>query len=109
MAVRNFSDGPVNDLLWSDQSDWGVSLTACNLPGTWVDGSTDPMYNTYMYGQSGTLTFNNLPAGTYALYAYSFDGNFSLSVGSSGYGTQTTAYNYPVVNPPPWKGVSHNY
>ncbi len=82
-----------------------VSLTASGFSGSWSDGSTEPMYADYIYPPyliSGTLTLNNLPAGTCNVYAYSFDGNFQLALGNNNLGTRTTAFNYPAVNPPPW-------
>jgi len=83
----------------------GVSLTASNFPGAYGNGSTEPMYAKYIYppeGQSGTMTLNGLPTGTCSVYAYSFDGNFTLTVGGVNEGAQTTTYNYPTINPPPW-------
>lgn len=88
----------------------GVSLAANYFPGSWANGSTEPMYANYIYaypGQSGTLTFNGLPTGTYSVYAYTFDGNFTLTVGGVSQGTQTTTYNYPTINPPPWIAGTH--
>ena len=67
------------------------------------------MYDDYIYpswGQSGTLTFSNLSAGMYSVYAYSFDGNFALSAGTNAYGAKTTTYNIAggvvASSPPPW-------
>ncbi len=79
-----------------------VGVTASNLLSSGTIGSSDSMYNGYISGpnaQSGTLTLTNLPAGNYSVFAYSYDGNFSLG---AGYGTVTTSYNSPPANPPPW-------
>jgi pimeloyl-ACP methyl ester carboxylesterase len=81
----------------------GVAAAGLALAGT--NGSSDAMYNGYISGslnQTGTLTVINLPAGAYDVYAYSYDGNFSLSAGGAAQGSITTAYNKPPVNPPPW-------
>ncbi len=98
--------GPIGNLLLADgQTPSGVRLAASNLPGAWDNGSTEPMYDYYIYapsGQSGTLSFSGLPTGTYNVYAYSFDGNFTLAVGGVNVGTQTTTYNYPTAPIPPW-------
>jgi hypothetical protein len=98
--------GPIGNLLEPDgRTPSGVSLTASNFPGAWGNGSTEPMYAGYIYapiGQSGTMTFSNLPVGTCSVYVYSFDGDFTLTVGGVNYGTNTTVYDYPVTNPPPW-------
>jgi hypothetical protein len=98
--------GPIGSLVMPDGlTPSGVSLAANNLPGAWDNGSTEPMYDYYIYapyGQSGALTYNGLPTGTYNVYAYSFDGNFALTVGGVSQGTQTTTYNYPTASIPPW-------
>jgi hypothetical protein len=43
-----------------------------------------------------------LPAGSYDVYVYSQDGNYTLNVGATGYGTQTTS-DETVANPPVWE------
>ena len=89
-------------LNYSDGSSSGAGLTVNNAPGAWGNGSSDPMYNDYIYPWSGnaTLTVTNLAAGNYNFYVYSQDGNYSLTVGSRTYGTLLSAD--PVSNPPQW-------
>jgi hypothetical protein len=98
--------GPIANLKDADGTVSPVSVTMANLNSAGTDGCTsDPMYNAYVFGpqgQSGTLTLNSLPAGSYTVFAYSYDGSFSLSAGGTGYGTVTTEYNIPPVNPAPW-------
>jgi hypothetical protein len=98
--------GPLANLKNADRTVSPVGVTMANVNSASTDGCTsDPMYNAYVFGpqgQSGTLTFTNLPAGNYTVLAYSYDGNFSLSAGGTGYGTVTTEYNIPPVNPAPW-------
>jgi hypothetical protein len=102
--------GPITALRYANGTgSYYVGLSAPAFGGDWADGSTDPMYNDYIYpghGYSGTMTVTNLPPGAYCVYAYSFDGNFALSVGANSYGTNTTAYNISggviATNPPPW-------
>jgi len=106
--------GPLFNLINADLSVSPIGVTANNLTVAGTDGSTDPMYSNYITtaqsGQSGTLTLNNLATGSYDVYAYSYDGNFSLSsIGSGGtnFGSATTSYNKPLVNPPPWVPSLH--
>lgn len=74
-----------------------VGLTVANAPGSWGNGSTDPMYVGYIYpfGGVATLTLTNLLAGTYELLVYAYDGNYQLSVGANDYGTKTSRDNSP--------------
>jgi hypothetical protein len=102
--------GLITQLKYANGTNSSAGLSANGFPGVWADGATiDPMYNDYIYpgmGYSGTMTVTNLPPGAYCVYAYSFDGNFALSVGTNSYGTNTTAYNISggkiATNPPPW-------
>jgi Concanavalin A-like lectin/glucanases superfamily len=89
----------------------GAGLTVANAPGCWANGSSDPMYNTFIYPFNGgnvTVTITNLPAGRYNFYIYSWDGKFDVTSGTTDYGTQTT-YEHPVTNPPVWTpGVQYD-
>jgi Concanavalin A-like lectin/glucanases superfamily/Bacterial TSP3 repeat len=62
------------NLTWSDQSgSSGVGLAIANAPGGWGNGSSDIMYNSYLYGSPGntvTLTLTNLPNNIYNFYLY---------------------------------------
>lgn len=65
--------GELNDLLWADSSASEIDLTVVNAPGAWGNGSSDPMFGTYLYpnyGESITINLQNLPAGNYVLYVY---------------------------------------
>jgi hypothetical protein len=79
-------------------------LTVANAPGAWALGSTDPMYDSYIYPFSGTatLTVSNLLVGNYDMYLYSGDGNFDVAIDATDYGIRT-CLDSPVTNPPAWQ------
>lgn len=82
-----------------------AGLTVTSATGNWGNGSTDVMYQDYVYALAGgtyTITVINLPSGTYDFYLYSYDGKFRLTVGGRDYGTKTSLDN-PVANPPAWQ------
>ena len=87
----------VTNLKLADGTATTIGLTVNNAPGAWANGSSDPMYNSYLYPFSGTatMTFTNLLAGTYGLLVYSHDGNYQLSVGGTDYGIKTCRDNVP--------------
>src|SRR6266567_487251 len=60
------------NLKWSDSTTSSVGLVVSNAPGGWGNGSTDPMYNSYLYLSNGTitLTITNLPSNSYNFYLY---------------------------------------
>lgn len=81
-----------------------VGMTIANAPGAFGIGSSDPMYNSYVYpfdGGNVTITVTNLAAGRYDFYAYTHDGNSELTVGAVSYGIKHT-FEYPSSNPPVW-------
>lgn len=81
-----------------------VVMTVANAPGSWGNGSTDPMYVGYIYPFNGgniTITLTNLPTGRYDLLPYASDGNFELSVGGNSLGVKTSLENV-ITNPPNW-------
>ena len=86
-----------------------VGFQVTNLFSLGTNGSPDVMYNDYLYTNSGsaTLTFTNLPAGTWNVYLYSDDGNFSLSAGGTSYGSRT-CHDLPLSSPLAWQpGVQY--
>jgi hypothetical protein len=93
-------------LNYSDNSSSGAGLTVNNAPGAWANGSSDSMYNDFIFpldSGNATLTVTNLAAGNYNIYLYSQDGNYTLTVGSRTYGTLLTA-DWPLSSDPPqWK------
>lgn len=96
--------GVLSNLALVDGTLTGAGMTVANAPGAWGNGSTDPMYNTYIYpfdGGNVTITITNLPPGTYDFWPYSSDGNFELSVGGISYGIKQSL-DTPVTNPPAW-------
>lgn len=74
-----------------------TGLTVDNAPGSWGNGSADPMYVGYIYpfGGVATIKLTNLLAGTYELLVYAYDGNYQLSVGANDYGTKTSRDHSP--------------
>src|SRR5205085_10138847 len=98
-------NGSLPNLKLVDGSITAAGLTVNNGPGAWGNGSSDPMYAGYIYplGPGNlTATVTNLPAGSYDFYVYSHDGNYTLSVDGTSYGTQTSRES-PVVSPPVWQ------
>ncbi len=69
--------GSLAELKWADGSASGSGLVLENAPGAWGNGFPDPMFGAYLYcfdGQPLTLTFTNLPPGTYDVLAYGHGG-----------------------------------
>jgi len=94
------SFGMLTNLEYVDGTSSGAAMTIANAPGAWGNGSSDPMYSTYLYPFDGgniTVTVSNLAAGSYAFYIYGHgaadDQNctYQLSVDQQSYGSQTTA------------------
>ncbi len=92
--------GVLTNLEYVDGTTSGAALTITNAPGAWGNGSSDPMYNSYLYpfnGSNITVTLSNLPGGSYAIYIYGHGAadnqncTYQLSVGGQSYGSQTTA------------------
>jgi len=102
--------GALTNLQLVDNTTTSVGLTIDNFPGAWGNGSPDLMYNDYIYpwpGESGTMTFTNLPAGQYDLYAYGSDGNYEVTVGALSYGIEHTR-DFPLMDPLVWtEGVQY--
>jgi len=87
-----------------------VGLLVTNLPTLGTNGSGDAMYNDYLKTNSATasITITNLPGGTWNIFLYSQDGNFTLSVGTTSYGTQTCYDGSPSAAPLAWQpGVQY--
>ncbi len=83
----------------------GAGLTITNAPGAYPNGSSDPMYNSYVYpfdGRNVSILVTNLPAGPYDFYVYGYDGNYQVQVGGTDYGTRMSL-DAPLVNPPVWQ------
>ena len=101
--------GWVTNLKLADGTVSSAGLTVANAPGAWGDGSTDPMFASYIYPFSGNATLNvtNLPPGAYDFYIYGPDGTYQLTSAGGDYGTRVTT-NAPVVNPVVWQeGVQY--
>jgi len=91
-------NGSLTNLKLANGTVTSIGLTVNNLPGGWANGSSDPMYNSYLYpfsGSSASLSLTNIPAGIYDLLAYSQDGNYGLTVGANNYGVKSCYDNLP--------------
>jgi hypothetical protein len=97
--------GVVSSLKFANGAVSTSGMTVLNAPGAWADGSSDPMYNSYVYpfdGANVTVTVTNLAAGQYDFYVYGPDGNYQLAVGPAVYGVKTTL-DQPLINPTSWQ------
>ena len=92
--------GCLTNLQFVNRTASAAGVTISNAPGAWFNGSSDPMYDTYLYpfdGKNISLSLTNLDAGTYNFYVYGHaagtNGNsvFNLSVDQQSYGSQTNA------------------
>ncbi len=85
-------NGSLANLKLANGTVTSIGLTVNNLPGAWFNGSSDPMYNSYLYplsGNTASLSITNLAPGFYDLLAYSQDGKYDLTVGANNYGIKT--------------------
>ena len=86
-------NGSLANLKLANGTVTSIGLTVNNLPGAWANGSSDPMYNSYLYplsGNTASLSITNLAPGYYDLLAYSQDGKYGLTVGANNYGIKTS-------------------
>jgi hypothetical protein len=73
-------------------------LTLANGGGTYQNGASDPMYDNYVFTDTGniTVTVTNVMAGLYNFYLYGHGNEdiqnsiFQLTVGSQSYGSEAT-------------------
>ncbi|PWU17791.1 MAG: hypothetical protein C5B50_10595 [Verrucomicrobia bacterium] len=102
--------GTVTNMSAADGTHTQVGMTVANAPGAYSCGSTDPMYNTYLYPQNGgniTVTVTNLPSAIYNVLPYSYDGKYTLTVGGTNYGTRAS-HEASVASPPVWtEGIQY--
>jgi len=99
------TDGALPNLSLANGTATTAGLIVSNAPGCWGNGSSDAMYNTYIYPFNNgnvIITLTNLPAGQYDFYVYSYDGNLQLTAGGQDYGVRITGES-PVANPPVWQ------
>lgn len=96
--------GGLAPLLAADGKPSKAGLVVDNAPGAWGSGAQQPLMSLYLYSLSAnprvTLTFTNLPTGTYDAYLYghggppdSYNTAFTVESGSLAYGTRTTTTN----------------
>jgi hypothetical protein len=106
----NVVAGSVTNLETAEGMVTWTGLAVTNLPAAGTNGSADAMYGHYLSTNSGsaTLTLTSVPAGTWNFFLYANDGNFTLSVGTNSYGTQTCYDGSPGSNPVAWQqGVQY--
>lgn len=88
------SSNTLSNVLWSDATGSGISVTENGANGTYSLNSGDPMYDTFFDG-TGPLSVivSNLPTGTFDFFLYGHGGStqaqasFQLLVGTNSYGT----------------------
>jgi hypothetical protein len=88
------TSGTLTNLMTAAGVTTTVGMSVSDAQGAWHNGSSDPMYNLYIYPLdhgNNVVTFTNLPAGQYDVLAYSQDGNYEITVGGTSYGVKTTA------------------
>src|SRR5215471_8996317 len=104
------SFGALSNLKTVEGVPTAAGMTVANAPGAWSNGSSDAMYNTYLYPLSGgniTVTLTNLPAGSYDFYLYGTESQYQLTAGGVDYGSISTT-NAPISNPIVWQeGVQY--
>jgi concanavalin A-like lectin/glucanase superfamily protein len=109
-AKTNVASGSLTGLKTAEGIVSPVGLLVTNLPTLHTNASSDTMYKNYLGTNSATatVTLTNLPAGTWNVYLYSSDGNFTVSVGGTNYGTQTCFDGSPGSTPLAWQqGVQY--
>jgi hypothetical protein len=102
--------GALTNLSTVENVPTAVGLTIANAPGSWGNGSTDDMYNSYDYPFDGgdlDVTVTNLETGTYDFYIYGIDSTYELAVNVLSYGSKTLPV-VKVTNPVVWQeGVQY--
>jgi hypothetical protein len=71
-----------------------AGFSIANAPGAWGNGSSDPMYESYIYpfdGGNVTITITNLDAGAYDFSVYGIDATYEVAVSGQSYGTKPVA------------------
>ncbi len=108
-AQTNLAAGSLAGLRTAEGVVSPVGLLATNLPTLGTAGSSDAMYQDFLFtnGATATLTFTNLPDGAWQVYLYATNGNFSLSVGTVSYGNQTCSDPAPAGSPVWQPGVQY--
>jgi hypothetical protein len=97
--------GVLSNLKFANGAAASGGMTVLNAPGAWGDGSSDPMYNSYIYpfdSDNVSVTVTNLTKGQYDFYVYGPDGNYQLTVGPTDYGVKTSL-DQPLIDPPVWQ------
>lgn len=85
-----------------------VGINLPGAPGSWGNGSLDPMYQGYVYptfnpsAATMTVTISSLPPGNYDFWLYSSESNFQLVSGATDYGIKT-GFDDTATNPPLWQ------
>ncbi len=110
------NSGALLNLTLANGTSSGIGLTVSDVAGYYGNGSSDPMYDGYLYSASGgyiTVTTTNLISGPYDFYLYghgnveSENSLFELTVGPTSYGGKTTT-NGPGWLSPVWQeGVQY--
>lgn len=90
--------GRLSNLRFADGSESSMGLVISNAPGAWGNGSSDPMFGTYLYpfapGSSIVVVLTNMPVGSYDLYLYGHGGP-NLDSCNSVFSVQASQVTYP--------------
>jgi alpha-tubulin suppressor-like RCC1 family protein len=85
-----------------------VGINLPGAPGSWGNGSLDPMYQGYVYptfnpsAATMTITISSLPPGDFDFCLYSSESNFQLVSGVTDYGVKI-GFDDTATNPPLWQ------
>src|SRR5712671_1853507 len=84
--------GGLENLRYSDGASSAAGIVVINAPGAWGNGSSDPMFEGYLYPFGGNAIINvtNLPAGAYDFFLYGNDSVYQVTVDGADFGTRVT-------------------
>ena len=92
--------GSLSNLKFTDGTVSTVGLVISNAPGAWGNGSSDPMFGTYLYpfapGSSIVVVLTNVPVGSYDLYLYGHGGP-NLDACNSIFSVNASQVTYPAL------------
>ncbi len=92
--------GSLSNLKFTDGTTSTVGLVISNAPGAWGNGSSDPMFGTYLYpfapGSSIVVVLTNVPVGAYDLYLYGHGGP-NLDSCNSVFSVSASQVTYPAL------------
>jgi hypothetical protein len=97
--------GTLTNLVTAEGAVTSSGLIVNDGPGAWGNGSSDPMYDDYIYPLDGSnllVSITNISAGSYDVYTYGLDASYEVLVNGASLGTKPLP-NGPFVNPVVWQ------